>query len=224
MYFEGKYDWIDFAKYIGANFFHLGEYSYGILYKHYDWQIMMDTFRKPDSIWKALISSQDEDDKANTNWMETPILGTQVCMPFIPKKEFEFHIYEGKRLGPLSKLKGKKDRIIGDEKFDANYIVIVNDTTLIKELLNNDKIKELCYKIIGLNLKIKQNYLIEEVDVNGNITHYYFNNLYFETDHIISDFNQLFYIFKLFTCLIDQMVSIGAAEAIAPDITLVDAS
>ncbi len=194
--------WIDFAQYIGAEFLHLSSfhYGYGVLYKHYNWQILMETYRTKDSLY-----------------------GTQIHMPFIPKTEFVFHIYEGKRLGTFSKLKGEKDHLIGDKQFDSKYILLLNDVKMVNALLDKKEIKELFYKIPQANLKIKkQIFNTDQVEINGQVFVDFFHSLSFKKEYLIIDTTELFHIFKLLTYLMDQLVSIGAAEAIAPDITLVD--
>ncbi len=198
LYSQHRPYWINFSRYIAGQFFQYEAASFAILYKHYDWEVYMDTY--------ALSS-----------------IFTRICMPFMSKVDFTFHIYEGESLGYVEQFRGKTDHIIGDKHFDSKYIISSNSPTLVSTLFAQSDIKYLIKQIPQIDITIQQyaHTFYFEDDSNPPQMNYA-DQLYFEKPKIISDPKQLFYLFKLFTLILDQLVKIDVAYAKAPAFSILE--
>lgn len=134
---------------------------------------------------------------------EAPVTCTKVYTYIIPKKYFEFHIYNSNIFSSVGKYFGMQDIETGDPVFDKKYIVKSNDGFKVKQLLRDQKVKHEVENFKRLNLKLAKAGKLWSKFPEG--TH----ELEFITERDIHDYRELETIYLLITAVLDQLEEIG---------------
>ena len=137
---------------------------------------------------------------------EAPVTCTKVYTYIIPKKYFEFHIYNSSIISSIGKYFGMQDIETGDPVFDKNYIVKSNDGFKVKQLLRNTKVKNEIENFKRLNLKLKKAGKLWTKLPEGAY------ELEFITERDIHDYKELETIYHLITAVLDQLEEIGILD------------
>src|SRR5690606_7783151 len=134
---------------------------------------------------------------------EAPVTCTKVYTYIIPKKYFEFHIYNSNIFSSIGKYFGMQDIETGDPVFDKNYIVKSNDGFKVKQLLRDQKVKHEIENFKRLNLKLAKAGKLWSKLPEGAY------ELEFITERDIHDYRELETIYLLITAVLDQLEEIG---------------
>ncbi len=191
--------WSQLAKYIGASYVRYeNPKDNTILYKHKQWEIALDT---------TIIN--------NTRY-------TQMRLPFLSKSECYFHLYE-ESLFSIENLLGLSNIRTGDKAFDKKFVIKCNKKAPIKQVFASSEIRELSQMIKSLNVEVqKEVYPVCAPDAIDPIPEYYADQLYYSRVGVLKDKDQLFYLFKLFSLIIDQLLKIDAVYNDNPGFELLD--
>jgi hypothetical protein len=125
---------------------------------------------------------------------------TRIIAPFKSTDNFRFEIYRSGLIRNIEKLFGGQDVKIGHEDFDKEFIIKTNNEHKIKDLLQNQKIRNL--------IEIQKNVNIEISDQKGiweeKLPEMEFELSFYE-DGEIKDIEQLKNLLNLFKELIDAL-------------------
>lgn len=155
--------------------------------KHREWLIKMDVFKRGSS------------DNKRTY--------TRLRAPFLHKTNFQFEIRRENVLSSAGKFFGMQDIEIGNHFFDEQFIIQSNDEHKIKDLLDDEELKNFISYQPKILLKVKhkagsifQKGYPEEVD-----------ELYFECRGIIKNEEVIIGLFAIFKTMLDRMVAVDLA-------------
>ncbi|MCY3549837.1 MAG: DUF3137 domain-containing protein [Candidatus Poribacteria bacterium] len=192
--------WAQIATDIGGEFIEGGFCSTDVLiYKHGEWQILLDTYT----------------DIVSTGATTTSTTYTRMRAPFINKDGLYFKISRQGFLSSIGKFFGMQDIEIGDPFFDKQFVTKSNNPEKIKLLLANSRIKELCQSQPRIHLSIKDDEGWFGPDFPEGV-----DELYFERAGVIEETAQLKTLFGLFCLILERLVQIDSAYADDPQITL----
>ena len=173
--------WQQIATDIGGEFIEGGFWDENVVvYKHGEWQIVLDTCTVT----------------VSTGATTTATTYTRMRAPFINKDGLYFKISREGFFSSIGKLFGMQDIEIGDRFFDDQFVIKGNSPEKIKLLLADDRIRELCQRLPGIHLWIKDDEGMFGTDFPEGV-----DELYFECTGVIKETALLKYLFGLF-CLI----------------------
>ncbi len=193
---EQKKVWSELAQYIGGEFLKLNtSRRFAIVYKHYDWRIVM---------------YNDEKDLSGVFSTTTIQTVYENKTPFVCKFE------ETNTPKLINNLLRRQDLEIGDRKIDDACLISSNNKAVLQQLFSTQDIRQLMRLIYSFNVTIENNTKVSSF-LNTN-----------DSMKIISTFNdillypkQMFYLFKLYTLLLDRLVNIGVAHRKAPAFNII---
>lgn len=189
--FNEKYDsetnaaWSSFGREVNG-FHELGLHTmYGrISYKSGPWELILDTY-----------SRRNRHD--NFNDVEEY---TRIRAPYENHDGFICEVYDSSFLSIIGKLVGMQDIEIGDNLFDKRFIIKANDDVKMLGLLKQDRVRELIQLHSNVHLKVNSDQrILGSYHPEGR------NEVYFETNKIISDLNTLRSLNEFFILLIDSL-------------------
>jgi len=188
--------WKQLSQEINANYIDGGYFkSPRIEYTHNIWTIYLDIYTVSTS--------------------ESTITYTRMRMPFINPKKFKFKVYRKRFFSNIGKVFGMQDIEVGYDYFDHDYIIKGNDELLIRNLLQNNDIRDLIEKQSRILLEIKSN--------EGRFGPKFKDNeseLYFVATGVIKDKERLKNLFELFKKIIEEFEMIGITIHQAPEVKL----
>ena len=176
--------WAKIAREIGAYHTPGSFLSSGSLTLEYkNWEIKLDVFKKD----------------------KHPF--TRIRAPFLRKTNFLFQIHRENKLSPVSKFLGVQDLQIGDEFFDRQFIIKSNGEQKIKELLDDEELKNyLSYQPkVLLKIRHKKGFLF----VKGHPDDV--DELYFECHGVLKNEEIINGLFILFKAMLDRLVAVDLA-------------
>lgn len=192
--------WTQIAADIGGEFIEGGFWGKDVLiYKHGEWQILLDTYTVTTSTGTATTSTTY----------------TRMRAPFINKDNLYFKISRKGFFSSIGKFFGMQDIEIGDSFFDNQFIIKGNDPEKIKLLLADDRIKELCQLQPRIHLRIKDDEGWFGTDFPEGV-----DELYFERVGVIKETALLKALFGLFCLVLERLVQIDSAYEDDPQVTL----
>lgn len=146
---------------------------------------------------------------------KTTIIFTRMRAPYVNPGGFRFTVYRKGLFSGIGKMLGMQDIEIGDESFDQDFIIKGNDETRVRELLSNQKIRELIARQPEIRFTVKDDEgwfgakFPEGVD-----------ELYFQVVGVIKDVERLKLLYELFAETLDQLCRMGAAYKEHPNVTI----
>ncbi len=192
--------WTQIATDIGGEFIDGGFWGKDVLiYKHGEWQILLDTYTVTTS----------------TGTTTTSTTYTRMRAPFINKDGLYFKISREGFFSSIGKFFGMQDIEIEDPFFDKQFVIKGNDPEKIKLLLADDRIKELCQTQPRIYLSIKDDEGWFGTDFPEGV-----DELYFQCVGIIKETERLKALFGLFCLILQRLVQIDSAYKDDPQVTL----
>lgn len=131
---------------------------------------------------------------------------TRIKALYVNRDSFQFRIYRRNLIADLGKKTGLQDIEIGFHQFDKDFIIQGNDTQKLKELFNDDLIRDLIsfQPSIDLTTDVDQRWMTDPFREG-------LSELRFETWGIISNPNRLHDLYDLFSKILNQLCHIGSA-------------
>ena len=192
--------WSQIATDIDGEFIDGGFWGKDVLiYKHGEWQILLDTYTQTTS----------------TGTTTTSTTYTRMRAPFINKDGLYFKITREGFFSSIGKFFGMQDIEIGDPFFDDQFIIKGNNPEKIKLLLAEPKIKELCQQQPRIYFTIKDDEGWFGTDFPEGV-----DELYFSCVGVIKETTLLKSLFGLFCITLQRLVQIDSAYEDDPQIHL----
>lgn len=183
--------WSSFGREV-SGFHELGLHTfYGrISYKSGPWELILDTYsrRKGRNVLDGCNNFDDVE------------VYTRIRAPFENHDGFICEVYDPSHLSIIGKLFGMQDIEIGDELFDDRFIIKSNNDIKMMLLLKPKRIRELLLLHSDLHLKVNS-----EQRPLGSFHPEGRNEVYFETNRIISDLDTLRSLSELITLLLNGL-------------------
>lgn len=192
--------WTQIANDIGGEYIDGGFWKKDVLiYKHGEWQILLDTYTQTTS----------------TGTTTTSTTYTRMRAPFINKDGLYFKITRKGLFSSIGKFFGMQDIEIGDPFFDDEFIIKGNNPKKIKQLLSEPKIMELCQQQPKIYFTIKDDEGWFGTDFPEGV-----DELYFTCVGVIKETALLKSLFGLFCITLQRLVQIDSAYEDDPQIQL----
>ena len=192
--------WTQIAADIGGEFIDGGFWGKDVLvYKHGEWQILLDTYTVTVSVGSSITSTTY----------------TRMRAPFVNKDDLYFKISREGFFSSVGKFFGMQDIEIGDPFFDKQFVIKGNKPEKIKLLLADDRIKELCQTQPKIHLSIKDDEGWFGTDFPDGV-----DELYFRCVGVIKETALLKALFGLFCLVLQRLVQIDSAYEDDPQVIL----
>jgi hypothetical protein len=192
--------WSQIARDIGGEFIGGGFWGKDVLvYKHGEWQILLDTYTVTTSTGKST----------------TATTYTRMRAPFVNKDGLYFKIYAEGFFSSIGKFFGMQDIEIGDSFFDSQFIIKGNNPPRIGRLFADIKIKELIRRQPRIHFEIK-----DDEGWFGTAFPEGVDELYFQCAGVIKETALLKDLFELFSCTLMRLVQIDSAYENDPNVNL----
>ena len=186
--------WKQLSEKLGARFV-AGDWLHDArIEAHVDeWTVTLDTYREP--VGRATVTH------------------TRLRAPFVNLRGFRFCIYTHTVISGMGKLLGMQDVEIGDPAFDAQYIIKGTDEAQVRALFADTRLRELMTGQPSLYLEVK--------DDEGWFGAHFpkgVDELYLQTQGVVTDLNQLASLYELFAEALHQLCNIGGASPDDPHV------
>jgi len=161
-----------------------------ISYESGPWKVILDTYsrRKGHNNFDGFNDFDDVD------------VYTRIRAPYENHDGFICEVYDSSFLSVIGKLFGMQDIEVGDEYFDDRFIIKANNDTNMMLLLKQDRIRELIKLHSNMHLKVNSDQrALGSYHPDGR------NEVYFETNRIISDLDTLRSLNELFILLLNNL-------------------
>jgi hypothetical protein len=159
--------------------------------KHENWVILLDTF--------------------TVNTGKSSVTYTRIRTPYIRENDIEFKLTRKNIFSGLGQVFGKPVIETYDYDFDDEFVLKGNDESVIKEIFQNDDIKEMIRFQKRLILKTGP------YKPRKSLTE---SELYFQMTGVLKDLDRLKNLFSLFAGMLDEFVKNGVASNERPKINL----
>ncbi|MEZ0227489.1 MAG: DUF3137 domain-containing protein [Planctomycetota bacterium] len=163
------------------------------------WTVTLDTFTE----------SHDHGDHHHSKSF------TRLRAPFVNPQGFHFTIYRASVFSPLGSLFGMQDIEIGDDGFDADFVIKGSDEDVAKNLLASDRIRDLLASDPAPHLTVKPDEGWFGVTFPEGV-----DELYFQTPGVVKDVLRLEQMFELFAETLHRLCILGAAYKGDPGVDL----
>ena len=140
---------------------------------------------------------------------------TRMRAPYVNPDGFRFTIYRKGLFTGIGKLLGMQDVEMGEEQFDAAFVIKTTDEGRLRSLLSNDRLRSLIAAQKSIYLSVKDNEGHFGPSFPENV-----DELYFQVTGVIKDSERLKALYDLFGVMLDELCRIGAAYETAPDMSL----
>jgi hypothetical protein len=143
------------------------------------------------------------------------IVFTRMRAPYVNPGGFRFTIYRKGIFSDLGKKLGMQDIEVGAEPFDRDFIIKGNDEARVRELLSDQKIRELIARQPEILFSVK--------DDEGWFGPHFpdgVDELYFQVAGVVKDIERLKLLYELFSETLDQLCRMGAAYKQTPDVAV----
>jgi len=192
--------WSQIARDIEGEFIEGGFWGKDVLvYKHAQWQILLDTYTVTSSTGKT---------SSSTTY-------TRMRAPFVNKDGIYFKIYREGFFGSVGKFFGMQDLEIGDPFFDEQFIIKGNNRDKIRLLLADSRIKELIQQQPRVHIEIR-----DDEGWFGAAFPDGVDELYFQCVGVIKETGLLKSLFELFSITLMRLVEIDSAYEHDPNVKL----
>jgi len=146
---------------------------------------------------------------------KSSIVYTRMRAPFVDPEGFRFVVYRKGIFSDIGKWFGMQDIEIGDEGFDADFILKSNQETKLRGLLGSAKIRELIDQQPQIYFAVKD----DEGAFNSRFPEGV-DELYFQVTGVIKDVERLKLLYALFSETLDELCRIGLANGNVPGVNL----
>jgi hypothetical protein len=146
---------------------------------------------------------------------KTTVVFTRMRAPFVNPGGFRFTVYRKGMFSGIAKMLGMQDIEIGDESFDRDFIVKSDDEIRVRELLANQRIRELIARQPQIQFTVKDDDCWFGASFPEGV-----DELHFKTVGVIKDVERLKLLYELFAETLDQLCRMGAAYKQSPDVAL----
>ena len=143
------------------------------------------------------------------------IVFTRMRAPYVNPGGFRFTIYRKGVFSDLGKKLGMQDIEVGDEPFDRDFIIKGNDEARVRELLSDQKIRELIARQPEILFTVKDDEGWFGPDFPDGV-----DELYFQVGGVVKDIERLKLLYELFSHTLDQLCRMGAADKQTPDVAV----
>ena len=143
------------------------------------------------------------------------IVFTRMRAPYVNPGGFRFTIYRKGVFSDLGKKLGMQDIEVGDEPFDRDFIIKGNDEARVRELLSDQKIRELIARQPEIFFTVKDDEGWFGPDFPDGV-----DELYFQVAGVVKDVERLKLLYELFSQTLDQLCRMGAAYKQTPDVAV----
>ena len=192
--------WSQIAGDIGGEFIEGGFWGKDVLvYRHGEWQILLDTYTVTTSTGKTTSSTTY----------------TRMRAPFVNKDGLYFKIYRQGVFSSIGKFFGMQDIEIGDPFFDDQFVIKGNSTDKIGLLLSDEKLKTLIQQQPRIHLEIR-----DDEGWFGAAFPEGADELYFQCVGVIKETELLKSLFELFSMTLMRLVQIDSAYENDPNVQL----
>jgi hypothetical protein len=192
--------WSQIAADIGGEYVEGGFWGKDVLvYKHGEWQILLDTYTVTTSTGKTTSSTTY----------------TRMRAPFVNKDGLCFKVYREGLFSSIGKFFGMQDIEIGDPFFDDQFIIKGNDSEKIRLLLADTRIKDLIQQQPRVHLEIR-----DDEGWFGAAFPEGVDELYFQRVGVIKETELLKSLFDLFSVALMRLVEIDSAYQSDPNVRL----
>ncbi len=192
--------WSQIAGDIGGEFIEGGFWGKDVLvYRHGEWQILLDTYTVTTSTGKTTSSTTY----------------TRMRAPFVNKDGLYFKIYRQGIFSSIGKFFGMQDLEIGDPFFDDQFVIKGNSADKIELLLSDEKIKGLIRQQPQIHLEIR-----DDEGWFGAAFPDGVDELYFQCVGVIKETELLKSLFELFSTTLMRLVQIDSAYENDPQVKL----
>ena len=159
--------------------------------KHGNWIILLDTF--------------------TVNTGKSSVTYTRMRTPYIREKDIEFKLTRKNIFSGLGQVFGKPVIETYDYDFGDEFVLKGNDESVIKEIFQNDNLKEM--------IKFKKRLILKTgpYKQKKSLTE---SEIYFQMTGVLKDIEKLKNLFSLFSELLDEFVKNGVAAPDKPKIIL----
>jgi hypothetical protein len=132
---------------------------------------------------------------------------TRIRLEFKTPNELRFRLTKQGFIDSVGKLFGVQDIQIGDKYFDKKFMINGNDEYKIRTIFSNQDIMDLILSQKDIQLQILDNEgIFEEPIKEGNVM------LYYISETLVKEKDQLNLLFKLYQMLIDQLTKTGSMK------------
>lgn len=158
-----------------------------LMLKHRKWIILMDCFSRGGKNKKHY---------------------TRLRAPFVSKTNFLFQIHRENILSPVGKFLGVQDIQIDDEFFDEQFIIKSNNEHIIKDLLDDEELKNyISYQPkVLLKIRHEESFFFKKGHPDG------VDELYFECRGRLKNEEIINGLFILFKAMLDRLVVLDLAD------------
>jgi hypothetical protein len=177
--------WQDLAAKIDADFIQ-GRRSTSkdvIQAYHENWTIIIDTYQVP----------------------KGPTM-TRIRAPYLNRDSFSFRILRENSSTAIGKKFGLQDIIIGHPEFDRDFVVQGNDEVKLRQMFDNDLIRNLMHFQPNMSLKVNldESWVTDEFGEG-------ISELIFEVPTVIKNMELLHALYDLFAEILNHLCHIGSA-------------
>lgn len=140
---------------------------------------------------------------------------TRLRAPFVSTDGFRFKLYDETFFSAVGKAFGMQDVQIGEEIFDAKFILKTNNEARLRQLFGNNRIRQMIslYHHVHFAIRGDENWFGTRLPTTVD-------ELYFRTPITVRNVEGLRTLFEIFTETLQQLCEIGTATPQSPDIKL----
>ncbi len=192
--------WSQIARDVGGAYVDGGFWGKDVLvYRHGEWEILLDTYTVTTSTGKT---------SSSTTY-------TRMRAPFVNKDGLYFKIYREGVFSSIGKFFGMQDIQIGDPFFDDQFVIKGNNPETIRLLLADAGIKELIQQQPSVHLEIRDDEGWFGASFPEGV-----DELYFQCVGVIKETELLKSLFELFSVTLMRLVQIDSAYEDDPNVRL----
>ncbi len=184
--------WQQLAVEVNADFVKGGFAKSARVEKSYNnWTILLDTY--------------------TVNTGKSSVTYTRMRVPYKRENDINFKLSRKNIFSGIGRMFGMPLIETYDYDFDDEFVLKGNDETVIKEIFQNQSIKDMIKFQKRLILKVKP------YKVKKSLTD---SELYFQMTGVLKDMDKLKSLFNLFSALMDELVKNGVASAEKPSMVI----
>jgi hypothetical protein len=140
---------------------------------------------------------------------------TRMRAPFVNTGGFRFRVYRKSIFTGLGKLFGMQDVLVGDEAFDADFVVQAENEERVRILLANRRLRDLLDQQKAIQFAVKDDEGWFGAEFPEGV-----DELHFAVVGVIRDAARLRLLFDLFAETLDELCRMGEASRDAPGVAL----
>jgi hypothetical protein len=188
--------WSQLSQEIGANYQEGGFFKTGkVCLAYRQWEITLDTY--------------------TVSTGESYSTYTRIRAPFVNPDGFRLNVYRENVFSWVGKKLGLQDIQIGDPFFDEQFVVQGQPEEMVRQLLENARIRELIQAQPDIRFSIK-----DDEGWFGATFPEGVDEFYFSAYGVIKDLQRLKDLFDLFSAVLDELCRLNSAYATEPQVKL----